>query len=321
MSDLREDPLTGRRVLIAENRSGRPNEFAAPVEPPLTDKSPRADCAFCAGNEAQTPDPTFQVCDSDGWYVRAFPNKYPAIDVTAGQGQHEVIVESRSHIERTGDCTVENVASALFAYSQRLHAMALAFDYQLLFKNVGASAGASLRHLHSQVLALDEVPSAIVAERERLESHRRETGDCGWCEYFDREQSLGHRIVAITDRFLAVCPYASRQPFETWIVPVEHASYFPGSAESMMHSQTLAKFILPVVRAIEAEIGTSGYNMILATAPAGSKDWHWRLEIVPRVASLAGLELATGLFMNVVSPERAAERLRQRIAATRAEST
>lgn len=320
MSELRHDPLTGRRVLIAENRAGRPNEFASKSsEEPLADDSPRADCPFCPGNEERTPDATLELFNAEGeWQVRAFPNKYPAVDAASGQGVHEVIVESRRHIERTGRLTLGELTRVLFAYAERMRAVADEgrLPYRLLFKNVGASAGASIHHLHSQFVALPEVPAQVAAEQQRLAARHASDGVHAWSEWIEAERASRERVHFDDGEWLVVCPPASRQPGETWIMPVGHHPHYERQINSLATAEGLAAVLLPIVRAIEAEIGDAGYNLMIHTTPDGvPRDaGHWRMEIVPRVSSLAGLELATGLFLNTLSPERAAARLRERLA-------
>ncbi|MEN1679119.1 MAG: hypothetical protein AAGJ46_05970 [Planctomycetota bacterium] len=318
MSELREDPLTGRRVLIAENRAGRPNEYAAVAADLPADDSPRSDCVFCPGNEDQTPPSTFESTGSDGlWTVRSFANKYAA--VSPGAGEHEVIVESRRHKWLTGQVTEPELAAVLVAYANRLAAFGAdrRYPYGLVFKNVGASAGASLTHLHSQAIALPQVPPLVAAEGERLQSYHSTHGGCGWVDRVAEERSNASRIVLDHGEYVAFCPSAGRQPYETWVMPTDHQGSFEVAINSAEASHALAATLLPVVRAVEGLIGAHGYNMGVHTAPhssVGGAYSHWRIEIIPRIASLAGLELATGLFLNVLSPERAAERLRAAIA-------
>jgi len=322
MNQLAQDELTGRRVLIAEHRADRPNEFASRAGTRLEDASPRSDCPFCPGNEAGTPDALAEIAGPIGeWQVRVVPNKYPAVETFAGQGLHEVIIESRRHLERTGQLSTAELGVVLETYAQRLAVAGEEdrFPYQLLFKNVGPSAGASLGHLHSQLLALRSAPPHVELEQARLAAHRLETGRCGWCDRIDSDLQDQRRVVASGDGWLAVCPAASRQPYETWIFPTQHQHSFAELATAPDAIGKLANLLHSVVRAIETLIDGAGYNLMIHTThdppdashPRG--DGHWRMEIVPRVASLAGLELATGLFVNVLPTERAAERLRRQI--------
>ena len=323
MNQLAQDDLTGRRVLIAEHRADRPNEFSPRGGASPTDGSSRADCPFCPGNEAGTPDALAEVAGADGaWQVRVVPNKFPAMETIAGQGLHEVIIESRRHLARTGQLRAEELAIVLETYARRLAVAAEdeRFPYQLLFKNVGPSAGASLRHLHSQMIALPALPPHVEQEQARLADYYDQTGRCGWCDRIASELASESRVVASGRGWLVVCPAASRQPYETWLLPTEHQASFADLPATPSSLDMLARLLLPVLRAIETEIDGAGYNLMIQTTPGSpcsprpASNGHWRIEIVPRVASLAGLELATGLFVNVLPAERAAERLRRQIA-------
>lgn len=335
------DPLTGRKVLLAENRSQRPNDFVAGAvgndlntlgqcrtvvparrdevesllagHPPQTSPPQKPDCAFCRGNEADTPDALHCETDAAGnWVVRVVPNKYPAVQLNAQPcGAHEVIIESPVHHRRTGELSLEQTQAVLRAYASRLGYWDTddRFAYGLLFKNVGPSAGASVEHLHSQLIALPVVPPYVALEQQALADHRRATGNCGWCDRLESVQAEGDRVVAESPGYLAFCPTASRQPYETWILPTEHTEACHAVADSPETTAQLARLLQSVVRAIETEIGTAGYNLMIHTG-AGR---HWRIEVLPRVSMLAGFELATGHYLNTLAPQRAAANLRKHI--------
>lgn len=324
MNDFREDPLTGRRVLLAEHRAGRPNEFRGePSTVPEWASTPRPACVFCPGNESQTPGDLALREDGVGrWQVRVVPNKFPAVGLAGAPGVHEVIIESRRHDRSTAQLSQAELAGVLEMYAQRLASAAEnhpELPYRLIFKNVGHSAGASLEHLHSQVIALPEVPPLAELERTRIAAYQRQHDRCGWCDRIAAERAAAVRIVADAGDWVAFCPVASRQPYETWILPTEHHAAFESLLTAPGAADRFAGMLLPLLEAIEAEIGPAGYNVIVQTS-GGPNDQadergHWRIEIVPRVASLAGMELATGLYFNVLSPERAARTLRARIGA------
>ena len=313
MSDYRTDHLTGRRVIIAEHRAGRPNEYAArsSQKDDSTDYHPQ--CPFCQGNEHITPIERYALRDESGnWRVRVVPNKYPAVGHEGGSGMHEVIIESPRHCRRTGQLSEDELADVLQVYARRLRAAAEAgLPYRLIFKNVGPSAGASMEHLHSQLLALPEVPPAAAAERRLAAEYYSQTGRQGWSDRIAAERQ-GERLIMEHEDWVAFCPAAARQPYETWIMPIAHQSDFEAILDSPAEIERLASLVYAVILVVEAEIDGEGYNVMVHTGD-DPQTGHWRIEIVPRVSSIAGLELATGLFVNVLSPERAAERLRNRI--------
>ena len=313
MPELRIDPLTVRRVIIAENRAERPNDFAGDELSPIEQNAaPHFNCPFCPGNEWQTPHMRQELCDPSGrWLVRVVPNRYPAVELAASTGGavglHEVIVESREHVSRVGQVTAAQWRNVLQVHADRLDYAAQidSLRYGLLFKNVGASGGASLVHLHSQFLALPEIPPPMQAELAALGAYYERHGRCGWCDRIDAERAADERLVAERDGLIAFCPAAARQPFETWILPIEHAADF----RAVVELEPAAAFIHDVLCRVERAIGSAGYNVTVQTCPFHGVDprhFHWRIEILPRVTPLAGLELATGIHVCSLAPERAA---------------
>jgi UDPglucose--hexose-1-phosphate uridylyltransferase len=186
------------------------------------------------------------------------------------------------------------------------------FEYGLVFKNRGPIAGASLAHLHSQLIALPELPQPVAAEFARAQQSFRDHRSCPYCRLVEDERATGRRVVLERDGLIAFCPFASLQPYETWLLPTEHEPWFerrpaPGVANR------LAAALHEVVVRIEAIVPGAAYNLMLRTAPwraAAVRCGHWRIEVLPRTTSLAGLELATGIHINPLSPAHAAERLR-----------
>jgi UDPglucose--hexose-1-phosphate uridylyltransferase len=338
-AELRTDWLTGRSVFVAENRALRPNDFAneiptgdpAPAGGQCTHKS-KPSCPFCAGNESRTPLATYEKRDAHGrWQVRVVPNMYPAVsagvppagpDVKASQtdfqqaapavGAHEVILEHPNHVDRMSVLSIDELRTVLGAYAERLrhwrdHGR---FRYGLVFKNQGPRAGASISHLHSQLIALPFVPSEVEAEQRRAAEVHEEQRACPYCRLVAQERSAAKRVVD-RDGFLAFCPFASWQPYEIWLMPVDHQPSFESAPASEF--DRLAGVLHVLIERLESLVPNAAYNMLLRTSAwiAGCDDWsHWRLELLPRINSFAGLEVATGIHINPLSPERAAEQLR-----------
>jgi UDPglucose--hexose-1-phosphate uridylyltransferase len=329
LPELRTDWLTGRAVILAQNRANRPNEFTAGLASSASPEHPIV-CPFCAGHESGTPPAVDSRLDEEGrWRVRVVPNMYPVVmpppndvptireaaDKTiAALGAHEVIIESARHLERTSALTVAELSEVLAVYSRRLgywHDDGR-FGYGLVFKNVGQWAGASLSHLHSQLIALSQLPAAVAAEYQRAEQHYAINQTCAYCNLVTSERDSGERIVFDSGGFIAFCPYVSLQPCEVWLLPTDHEPWFerqPGSDAV----DRLAALLLPLLARIEAIVPQAAYNMLVRTAPwhsAAARCGHWRIEILPRVNPLAGFEMATGIHINPISPTRAAEQLR-----------
>lgn len=344
MPELRTDWLTGRTVIVAENRAGRPNEF---VHAPVSQRP--TSCLFCPSHESQTPPAVYEKLDDDGrWRVRVIPNKYPAVtldgdcplflstDSTTPQppnqekgtvpfgaiestsptpaiGAHEVIIESPRHIDRTSLLSVAELRDVLEAYAARLRHWRDddRLRYGLIFKNQGPEAGASLAHLHSQLVALPIVPPRVEAELARAADAFQQHNACPYCRLVAHERETGARIVWDRDGYVAFCPYASWQPYELWLLPAQHHASFERTAEPQSLA-TLAEVLHTLLERVEAVAPRIDINFTLRTAPwtPGVEPWsHWRIELLPRLASLAGIELATGVHINPLAPERAARHL------------
>jgi UDPglucose--hexose-1-phosphate uridylyltransferase len=187
------------------------------------------------------------------------------------------------------------------------------FAYGLVFKNQGHRAGASIAHLHSQLVALPAVPALVEAEISRADQFQRETTSCAYCELIQVERRLAARIVFDDGHYVAFCPFASLQPCETWIIPVGHQPAFELAMNGSESLERLSQLLHTLVTRLERLLPEASYNLLLRTAPwSGDCDqiYHWRIELVPRLNAVAGLESATGIFINPIAPERAAEKLR-----------
>jgi UDPglucose--hexose-1-phosphate uridylyltransferase len=339
--ELRTDWLTGRSVLIAENRANRPNDFeptrgevAAAIGRPHRDEI-NPSCPFCIGNESRTPASLYEKRGPDGrWQVRVVPNIFPAVDsvdeqmvptialapadsqvVAPSTGAHEVIIECPTHIDRLSALTPAELQMVLEAYAARLAhwSKSSKLRYGLAFKNQGHPAGASMAHLHSQLVALPFVPPKVEAEQKRAAEAYAIEQSCPYCRLIDNEVAAVDRVVFKRDGFIAFCPFASWQPCEIWVMPTLHQPSFEAASPNEL--QRLAGVLHILIRQLESLIPGVAYNLVVNTAPWASDGdaWnHWRIELLPRLNAFAGLELATGVHINPVAPERAAGQLRLR---------
>jgi len=330
MPELRKDPVIGRWVIVAEERALRPHDFVVAQD----EKTGAGFCPFCAGNEAKTPAEVFAFRDTGGesngpgWKVRVVPNKFPVLriegdlgkrakgmyDRMRGIGAHEVFIETPDHETTISGLPDEHVTLILSAFRERL--LDLRRDsrlaYGMLFKNVGLSAGASLEHTHSQLIVTPVIPTRVCEELAGSKKFYEYRDRCVFCDILDQEFSVEERIVLVTDRFVAIAPYASRFPFETWIVPREHASHFETMTWEAM--EDLAFILKRTLFRIEEALDHPPYNFMIHTGPmqSGPLDhYHWHIEIIPRVTKTAGFEWGTGFYINPVPPEAAAEFLRK----------
>jgi UDPglucose--hexose-1-phosphate uridylyltransferase len=343
MPELRIDPICGRRVYIAEERLGRPNDFVT-VETghaTLVDaQAAREGCPFCAGHESATPHSSAEVRDAKGqWQVRVVPNKFPAVafatDVSpaacglaqdsgdapakpqAAVGAHEVVIESPTHVTEILDLTSDQLATVLGVYRDRLAYWTsdARLRHGIVFKNSGCTAGASLEHIHSQLIALPYISPYVEAELAGAQQFGAAHGGCIFCKLLAQEIAAGERLVFEDAGYAALCPYAARQPFETWILPTRHAARFDQTPDADLPG--LAAAIRGVLLRLATVCRSAGrelaYNLALHTGPfdAGAADsYHWHWELIPRTTHLAGLEWGAGVYINPVSPERAARELR-----------
>lgn len=315
MPELRTDPVSGRQVLIAEERSGRPQDFR--IDPTTVARPDAADrCPFCEGREAQTPGSVVQwrLSDSDrspAWQVRVIPNKYPA--VAAPEGAHEIVVESPSHVVDVAELAVDELQLVFHAFRHRAaHWLEHpGIQYVAIMKNSQAAAGATLEHVHSQVLALPFVPAGVQVEMEAAHRFFQQRGHCLFCDLVARERQDGRRMVLETNLLTVFTAYAGRQPYETWILPRTHQACFSQASDSMLGD--LAAVLLTLLHKLQACAGRLSYNLVLHTAGnplQGDDAYHWHWELVPRLTRFAGLEVGSGAFVNTLAPERAAEALR-----------
>jgi len=329
MDQLRRDPITGRWVIVFMDEPYKPTDFDVEHLP-----HKKGSCPFCYGHEGMTP-PEIQahregstVANAPGWSTRIVPNKFPALriegeidrrglgmfDMSNGIGAHEVIVETPDHKKSLADLLDHEVEKVIWAYRDRsvdLHGDKR-FRYIMIFKNYGYSAGASLAHSHSQLIALPMIPKNV--NEELIGSHRYyEYKDrCIFCDMITQEKEENERLVCENSRFIAFSPFAPRFPFEVWILPREHHSDF-----SLIQTDgviELARILKEVLLRIKSVLGDPPYNFIIHTSPIEERervDYHWHIEIMPKLTHVAGFEWGSGFYVNRTPPEVAAKYLRE----------
>ncbi len=343
MPEIRIDPLSGHRTIVAGERSRRPGgaptltEAERAPEPIDPERDP-----FAEGHEDRTPPELYAVRpgggvpDSPGWTVRVVPNLYPALspaedgaaqgeeahDVAPGEGArgsalaelfsslpatgaHEVIINGPQPVLSLAELPVEQVAAAMQAWRER---MLFHEDcaYVQLIVNERRQAGASLPHTHAQLYGLEFVPAAVARERERASAYATRTmGQSLLGDVVAEEVRLRERIVAIDEEAVLMAPYASRLPFQLMLAPRRPVPRFeqdgPAGA-ALLHDG---------LRRLARHLGASPpLNMWVRTAPRGAEHFCWRIDVLPRLTHLAGLELSTDVNLNIVAPEHAAALLR-----------
>lgn len=335
MPEVRIDSLTGLRTIVAGERARRPGAFppvqARPPIDPATDP-------FLEGHEERTPPELYAVrpdggaADGPGWTVRVLPNLYPAFEPAEGEaaaaaaedplasgrgdvdlfpsrpaaGAHEVIVSCPEPIDSMADLGAERLVAAMEVWRDRMRVHDDAAFVHVIV-NEGREAGASLPHTHAQLFALPFVPAAVARERERFTAYAHRTGGRNLLEdVLQEEVRLGSRIVGIDVDAVAICPFASRVPFQLQIAPRRPRARFED--DGPLGAALLADALDRLRRRLGA---LPPLNLWVRTAPRDAESFCWRIDVLPRLAQLAGLELGVGVNLNVVPPERAAALLRE----------
>jgi UDPglucose--hexose-1-phosphate uridylyltransferase len=326
MPEVRVDALTGLRTIVAADRATRPGGGlrADPVEPLDPDGDP-----FLEGHEDRTPPevaalrPDGSAPDTPGWSVRVVPNLYPALDGDAvaperdaqpdlftavpAIGAHEVIVNAPQAATTLLELGPEQLARAMGMWRERTaHHVAAGASCVHVLVNEGRIAGASLPHTHAQLYALSFVPAAIARERERFGAYATRTmGGNLLGDLVQEEVRRRERLVAYDDEAVCLAPYASRAPYQLLITPRRPTPRFEDDGP------LAARLLHDVLGRLGRRLAASPpLNLWVRTAPAGAEHFSWRIDVLPRLTHLAGLELGTGVNLNVVAPERVAAELR-----------
>ncbi|MRR06582.1 MAG: galactose-1-phosphate uridylyltransferase [Deltaproteobacteria bacterium] len=338
MSELRWDPIKRHWVIIAADRGRRPNDFFTAETPPSM-----TSCPFCYGNEDKCPHEIFAIRPSGppnapNWKVRVIPNKYPVLrvegevksrangpyDVMNGIGAHEIIIETPEHGKGMADLGVAEISDVLKAYRFRILDLRndIRLRYMVLFKNHGVRSGTTLSHSHSQLIAVPLVPPVAVTELGVCREFFEQKDRCIFCDILDFELQAGDRIVKEFPEYVLFTPYASCLPFELRLFPKKHCHDFALLSDAELDE--LARAMKDMLLRLKEVLKDPSYNFILHTAPSLlprpgrpdfwksiEYDYHWHIELVPRITPIAGFEWGSGFFINPTPPEEAAAFLRE----------
>lgn len=325
MPEIREDPVTGNRVIISTERGGRPCDYTE------IEQASEGFCPFCPGNEEHTTKPRLSVEENGKWKARVLPNKYPVLTNTQekspasvgffkkmpGLGEHEIIVESDEHSFNFYHATPKDFDRIFTIIHERSRALSNYpnVEYILYFKNYKHAAGATLSHPHSQIIATPIVPSLVREEFNGSSSFYQKNDGCVFCKIIEEEIKERERIVYENENFIVLCPFASRTPFETWLLPKTHQSDFRKFDITLL--EKLSDAANSLFKRAYKTLDDIAFNFLLHTSAVGKTSdncdnyYHWHFEFIPKMNKLAGFEWGSGFYINSVAPEKAAFLLRE----------
>ncbi len=310
--ELRKDYILDKYVIISESRGKRPHQFAS------VESKDVGTCFFCPGNESYTPNEIIRTNDSNGnWKMRVFPNKFAAVDkvcdgnckpfiqtdnqfytYASAYGSHEILVETPEHEKQLWDLSEEEITAVFKVYKERIRELMKdeLIKFVAVFKNSGKEAGTSIVHTHSQIIAINFVPP-FVSEKLSAITHYNY---CPYCKIMQTEKDSYRRCFE-NERWIAFTPYASKFHYEIWVLPKKHISTMEEfDDKDFTELSKIMKLVLTKLKSINAP-----YNYYLHYYPR--KDFHFMIEVTPRLATWAGFEEDTGIIINSVSPELAAK--------------
>lgn len=329
MSELRKDPIISRWVIISPDRGKRPTDYGTEPE-----NTRGGFCPFDPGNEDTTPPEIYALRDpgtlpdKPGWKLRVVPNKFPVLriegalerqgiglfDQMNGIGAHEVVIETTEHKQSIIDLNLDDVIRILDCFRTRMLDLKKdhRFRFTMVFKNYKHAAGASLEHPHSQLITMPIVPKRVWEELAGAKRYYNFKERCVYCDIIRQETSQNVRVISENEHFINISPYASRFPFETWLIPKEHHSNF-----ELIDKQALiplAMMLKDILSRLHIVLNDPPYNYLIHTAPYDLTDcehYHWHFEIIPKLTRVAGFEWGTGFYINPTLPEDATRYLRE----------
>lgn len=335
MHELRKDPLLSRWVAVLEQSLG-PGDYSMPA-----DNSGEKTCLLCSGREKETPAEVSTIRaagsgpDTPGWSVRAIPSPMPSLsqkkelgrkgvgiyDKMNSVGANELIIETPEHETMPEDMGAGQVRNVLEVYRQRIHELEKdpRIRYVLICKNSGRWAGALYTHPHSVVVATPVIPQNIKVRLDGAKQYYAYKERCIFCDIMDEELRADSRVILKTEHFVAFCPFAPSSPFEFWIMPRTHRCAFEdASAEEL---DDLSAVMAALLKKMRKALGEPSYYYAILTAPNRvprrdhwhtlGDDFHWYVEVVPRITNTSGVEWSSGFYMLGTSPEDAAKYMRE----------
>lgn len=326
MAELRKEPITRMWVVITNDHPRGPSDYL-PFKPPYQFPESEGPCPFCPGNEGMTPKETFSLSrEGGGWSVRVIPNKFPFFriegefdrrpegmyDVMEAIGAHEIVIEASEHKQSLAFMDPPQIEKVLIAYRERLIDLEgdRRFQQFLILKNY---PGLFNRHPHSHIVAMPVIPRRIDEELLGILDYYQRKERCILCDIIKEEISGKKRVIFETVHFLVFSPFASRFPFETWIIPKTHSPDFHRMNGEEMEDLSIA--IRSLFIRFYKLLSDPPYSLTFHTSPVQSRfhrsEYHWHIETRLRIGLREGFEWGTGFFVNPTPPEDAAAYLRE----------
>ena len=340
MRELRRDPIIGRWVIIATDRAKRPTDFAVLPERKADEGK---DCPFCEGHESMTPPEILAVrpkegaANGPGWKIRVVPSISGFLstkgdldrhgkgvyDLMNGVGAHEIVIMTPQHAVKNYELSTTQIKELVVVLIQRMKELRkdARLKYALIFNNHGKPAGGGhIGHLHMQLIATPATPKRVKEELAGAKRYFDYRDRCIFCDMLSQELKEDKRLITKIDGFAAINPFCSRFPFETWIMPVKHSCDFDSMKKADI--ENFANILKEVFSRLHSVLGDFPYNMILHTAPFRRRrkkgywetieeDFHWHIEIMPRLTRVAGFEWGSGFYINSMPPEDACKFLKE----------
>ncbi|HET6514485.1 MAG TPA: HIT domain-containing protein [Thermodesulfovibrionales bacterium] len=332
MHELRKDPLLGRWVAVLKN-SRSPSDYADYDVP--SEDTKEGPCVLCPGNEGKTPKEIAAVREGGRWLSRVIPNFDPLFriegdlgrkglgmyDKMNGIGADEIVIETDDHGRGPEDIGLEQVLRVVRLYRERMADLErdARMRYILVYKNSGKSAGALYLHPHSGIVATPIIPKRMKDELDGAKQYYAYKERCIFCDILREEMRLGDRVIYETKDFFAFSPFASRSPFEFWIVPKRHSCAFQEITPS--ETEDLSLMFMTMLKKMRTVLRTPPFNYFIHSAPNRiprrdhwhtlGEDFHWHVEVIPRLLLTSGFEWGSGFYVLTTSPEDAAKYLRE----------
>lgn len=299
--EIRQDYIQNKYVIIAPVRHQRPHDVERPERiKPLTKK----ECIFCSQKINQAKN-LLTIGSAKNWQIKVIANKYPAVNLNnpKAYGTQEVVIETPDHLKELEDLSLSQIAQLLGVYAQRTQKISKnkKIEYILIFKNNGGRAGASITHAHSQIFATSFLPPHLFDKSQKTQEYKLKYGRCVYCDVISRE-AKGPRLVYQDKNVIAFTPYASMHNYEIWILPLRHLDNITElNAKERLSWAKILKIILKKIERLNLPYNYYFHQVI------HDEDQHLYMKITPRGSVWAGVEIGSGIVINPISPEEAAQ--------------